>query len=562
MNRSTLSPTPELSTTEKELNNILYSTPLNKTSTNEDISSTEQYEFQHAVKKIRTILLNNSGKDGGLEALIMIDTIKRLCLDHYFQEEIHPILATHNSEWCTLDKEGGGGDLHEVALRLRLLRQEGYNITSDVLNKFKDETGKFKQELSNDTKGLMSLFEASHLAIQGEDILDEAREFSTQLLKTSLKNAEQLEATIIGSTLSHPCLRSLPRLTAQNFLHNFEVSLKFLHNLVDANGWTNEVQHLARMDLNMTQITLQSETTEVYRWWNELNLIKELKLARDQPIKWHIWSLATLSNPTMKEERIELTKAISFVYLIDDIFDVYGTLEELTLFTEAVRRWEYDDVEGLPNSMKMCFKALQDTTNDISHKIYTKHGWSCKNCLQNVWANLCNAFLVEAKWFTSGHMPNSDEYLKNGLVSSGVHLVAVHVFYLLGQGINSKSIEVLNSFPCIVSSGAKILRLSDDLGSAKDEHQEGNDGSFIDYYRNEHTGISAAGAQKHASQLILEAWKCLNTACLSYAPFTADFAAASFNSARLVPMMYGYDHNHRLSSLDKHMVSLLYKSVD
>lgn len=75
-----------------------------------------------------------------------------------------------------------------------------------------------------------------------------------------------------------------------------------------------------------------------FRWWNELNLIKELKLARDQPIKWHIWSLATLSNPTMKEERIELTKAISFIYLIDDIFDVYGTLEELTLFTEAVRR--------------------------------------------------------------------------------------------------------------------------------------------------------------------------------------------------------------------------------
>jgi len=67
-------------------------------------------------------------------------------------------------------------------------------------------------------------------------------------------------------------------------------------------------------------------------------LTKELKLIRDQPVKWHIWSLAALPNPTMKEERIELTKAISFVYLIDDMFDVYGTLEELILFTEAVRR--------------------------------------------------------------------------------------------------------------------------------------------------------------------------------------------------------------------------------
>ena len=86
------------------------------------------------MRKIRTILLNNSGKDGGLEELIMIDTIKRLCLDHYFQEEIRAILATHNSEWRTLDKEGGGGDLHEVALRLRLLRQQGFHITSGELH--------------------------------------------------------------------------------------------------------------------------------------------------------------------------------------------------------------------------------------------------------------------------------------------------------------------------------------------------------------------------------------------------------------------------------------------
>jgi len=64
-------------------------------------------------------------------------------------------------------------------------------------------------------------------------------------------------------------------------------------------------------------------------------------------------------------------------------------------------------------------------------------------------------------------MPSSDEYLKNGLVTSGAKVVAVLIFYLLGQGISSQSIEVLNSFPCIVSSVAKIQRLSDDLGSAK-----------------------------------------------------------------------------------------------
>jgi len=52
-----------------------------------------------------------------------------------------------------------------------------------------------------------------------------------------------------------------------------------------------------------------------------------------------MWSLACFADPTLSEERVELTKPISLIYIIDDIFDVYGTLDELTLFTEAVCRY-------------------------------------------------------------------------------------------------------------------------------------------------------------------------------------------------------------------------------
>ena len=48
-----------------------------------------------------------------------------------------------------------------------------------------------------------------------------------------------------------------------------------------------------------------------------------------------------LTGPSFSDQRIDLTKPISFIYLIDDIFDVYGTLDELTLFTEAVTRYIY-----------------------------------------------------------------------------------------------------------------------------------------------------------------------------------------------------------------------------
>lgn len=68
-------------------------------------------------------------------------------------------------------------------------------------------------------------------------------------------------------------------------------------------------------------------------------MTKELKLVRDQPLKWYMGPMATLTDPSMSEQRIELTKAISFIYIIDDIFDIYGTVDELTLFTEAVNRY-------------------------------------------------------------------------------------------------------------------------------------------------------------------------------------------------------------------------------
>ena len=47
---------------------------------------------------------------------------------------------------------------------------------------------------------------------------------------------------------------------------------------------------------------------------------------------------ACLTDPSLSDQRVELTKPISLVYVIDDNFDVYGTLDELTLFTNVVNQ--------------------------------------------------------------------------------------------------------------------------------------------------------------------------------------------------------------------------------
>lgn len=83
------------------------------------------------------------------------------------------------------------------------------------------------------------------------------------------------------------------------------------------------------------------------------------------------------------------------------------------------------------------------------------------------WVSLCEAFLIEAEWFASGKVPRAEEYLKNGIVSSGVHTAIIHIFFLLGQSITKESVHEIDNSPTIISSTATILRLWDDLGSAE-----------------------------------------------------------------------------------------------
>ncbi|GAB4831043.1 hypothetical protein Ancab_005056 [Ancistrocladus abbreviatus] len=465
---------------------------------------------------------------GSLDELTMIDAIQRLGIDYYFREEIKEVLDRQ----YVANYDDHGCDLHEVALRFRLLRQEGYNVPADVFNRFKDKDGNFKQEPSRDIQGLMRIFEASQLDTEGEDILDEANEFSEKLLNASMKTLHQPLAMAVENALKHPFHKSLAMFACEDFLNTYS----------DKRIWNNELEELAAMEFNMVRTIHQSKIYEILRWWSELGLAKELKFARNQPLKWYMWPLAMLPDPCLSKQRIEIVKPISLIYIIDDIFDVYGTLDDLSLFTEAVNRWEFSSVEQLPDYMKICLKALYDVTDEIGINIYTKHGWNPTHCLRKTWADLCNAFLVEARWFC------------------------------FRPWICQDAVDNLNDNPSIICNATTILRLWDDLGSAKDsstrsvetvlpflkdENQDGKDGSFVECYMEEHGGSSVASAREHVTRMISDTWKSLNKDYLSPYPFPLTFRKTCLNLARMAPLMYCYDDKHCYPTLENHMKAFL-----
>ncbi|KAK9714855.1 hypothetical protein RND81_06G125100 [Saponaria officinalis] len=277
---------------------------------------------------------------------------------------------------------------------------------------------------------------------------------------------------------------------AADFLQSFEISMNLLHGCSRESRWMEEIRNLARIDINKNQMTAEHEINEICRWWEELQLPKEQKDTRNQPVKWHMWSLACLQGPHMAESRLELTKAISFIYLIDDIYDIYGILDELTQFTEAVNRWECVNFDNMPDYMLTSLKALFDTTNEICHRIYIKHGFNPEKYIRKSWAEFCDKCLVQAKWIDSGYMPTTEKYMKSAIGGTRSYIVHVQIFFLLGEELtDEKCKELLSSQPEISYLSARILRLWDDLGSSEDEHQK-YDGSIMECYLNEHEGSS------------------------------------------------------------------------
>ncbi|PHT31947.1 (-)-camphene/tricyclene synthase, chloroplastic [Capsicum baccatum] len=138
-----------------------------------------------------------------------------------------------------------------------------------------------------------------------------------------------------------------------------------------------------------------------------------------------------------------ITKTIVFISIIDDIYDVYGTLDELELFTVAIQRWDTKEMEQLPDYMRVCYLALINTTNEVAHE----------------WSDLCKSYLREARWYYSGYKPSLEEYMDNAWVSIAVPMVLVHALFLVTNPITKEALESISNYPDIIRRSATIFRL-------------------------------------------------------------------------------------------------------
>ncbi|KAH7564835.1 hypothetical protein JRO89_XS09G0036000 [Xanthoceras sorbifolium] len=243
-------------------------------------------KHQKLKEEIKGMLADHANKPPK-EVLELIDEIQHLGVSYNFQSEVDEILEIFfedENRW-NLGDDDGDADLFHISLQFRLLRQHGYKISCDVFKKFKDSNGGFKASLVSDVRGMVSLYEAAHLRVHGENILDEALAFTTSHLDSSSMAAhDQFSssnplAEQARRALDRPIRKSLIRPEARHYMSVYQEDP--LHNEV--------VLAFAKLDFNILQKLHQKELSDITQWWKSLNISQKLPFVRDRVVELYFW---------------------------------------------------------------------------------------------------------------------------------------------------------------------------------------------------------------------------------------------------------------------------------
>ncbi|PIA38448.1 hypothetical protein AQUCO_02800275v1 [Aquilegia coerulea] len=237
--------------------------------------------------------------------------------------------------------------------------------------------------------------------MDGEDILNEAEAFALGHLKDE-GSMDPVLSELVVHALEFPLHYRVTRLEARWYIDAYT-------RRDDRNAMLLE---LAKLDYNMVQAAHQIDMINISRWWKNLDLPKQLPfVARDRLVECFLWTSGVVPEPQYKMSREVVTKLTTLVTVIDDVYDIYATLDEVKLFTDAIERlqlylslikmhaisnsntfhciefkvkfstmyrWDVSAVEQLPDYMKLCYMAIFNTTNEIGYDILKEQNFNAE----------------------------------------------------------------------------------------------------------------------------------------------------------------------------------------
>nr|QLI42758.1 delta-elemene synthase-like protein [Nigella sativa] len=491
------------------------------------VSEKRLEELKNEVKTMFSLAANDS-----FQELDLIDKLQRLGLAYHFETQIENIFERISNQgtsiFDTTDKRAD--DLNLNSIWFRVMRHSGYRVPTDVFNKFKSDNGEFRENLASDVHAMLSLYEASHMSINGEGIMDEALAFATKhlnsmLLAPGLSPALELE---IKFALKQPIQQTVERVQTRHFINVYQHHETHNPTLLE----------FAKLDFNWVQKIHQKELAEFLGWYEDLNMRSKVPFdTRDRGVESYLIPSAILFEPQYSLARVQLAKVWAAFTILDDANDVYGDVEELRPLCDAIQKWDDADFESMTDLMKIVFLDIFNLVNEVEHDMIKKGHFVGLPYFRSEVQRYAQGQFDEAKIIFTKNLPTVEECIEIFFLTAGLLPYLVNSTMHMPAIAKKEVFEWIVSKPKIVHCSYLITRILDDIAAPKEEHMRGITVSCVTCYMNDH-GVSESEAMESLGKMLPSLWKDMNEELLKPNPVPMPVLKLVLNAARMMAQFY------------------------
>nr|AOG18234.1 diterpene synthase [Taiwania cryptomerioides] len=505
------------------------------------------------------------------ERLRAVDNVERLGIDRYFQTEIKQALDYVFRYWeergIGFGRESVVPDIDCTATGLRLLRLHGYNVSSDVLENIKAD-----QLYDGGPSDMLSLYRCSQINFPEETLMREASAVAKAYLSQCIRsNRFSHELAIrkdlrgeIQHAVDYPWHMNLPRLMARNYMDQFAPNHSWMEKTVYQmpNVSDEKFLQLAKLDFNRVQALHQMEILEVTRWYRDCGF-NQLTFTRHRPVEIYFTAAVVMFEPEYSACRIAYTKAACIAVILDDLYDAHSSLDQVNLFTEAVKRWDLSLLHCLPAHMKICYLGLYKTVNELGQQALEAQGRDVHRYLRSVWEDLLSATAKEAEWADAKYVPPLKEYLENGKVSVALATLILNSIFFTGEPLPDNLLRQLDFRAPFLHLVCLTARLMNDARTFTDERDRGELASCIQCYRGEHPELTEEEALNYLFDFNQDSLIELSYEFLKPGVVPKCYRKLLFDTARAAQLFYKNKDGFGMSAqeMQDHITKFLFESV-